>query len=55
MLFSRGGGINANLALEMLEHVIKVVRLWPEIAGKVGVAEKRILQIQANQRLSLLG
>jgi serine/threonine-protein kinase HipA len=48
------GRMKANRACEMLDHVIKTLRLWPEIASKVGVAEVLIQQIRANQCLSLL-
>lgn len=47
-------GMKTNRANEMLDHVTSTMRLWPEIAKKVGVTELRILQIQATHRLNLL-
>jgi len=35
--------------------VITAMKSWPEVAGKVAIAEDRIRQIQATHRLSLLG
>ena len=51
--FAKIGGMKAQRAYEMLDHVIKTISRWSEIADKVGVAEPRILQIQANQRLAI--
>jgi len=48
-------GIKPGRALEMLERVITAMKSWPEVAGKVAIAEDRIRQIQATHRLSLLG
>ena len=47
------GGMKTNRASEMLDHVTRTIRLWPEIANKAGVSESRILQIQATHRLNL--
>ena len=47
-------GMKVNRANEMLDHVIGIIRRWKDIAYKAGVDEKRMLQIQANHRLSLL-
>jgi len=47
------GGMKARRAEEMLDRVIETVRLWPEIAGEVGVPEDRIRPIQAAQCLLL--
>ena len=48
------GGIKSNRTLDLLDHVIKAVELWPNIAENVGVFEINIQQIQANQRLHFL-
>jgi serine/threonine-protein kinase HipA len=47
------GGMKARRAEELLDRVTEAVRLWPEIAGEVGVPEDHIRPIQAAQRLSL--
>ncbi|MCE5207348.1 MAG: type II toxin-antitoxin system HipA family toxin [Chloroflexi bacterium] len=47
------GGMKARRAYEMLEHVIKIIRRWPEFADKAGVAEDRIRKIQNSHRLDL--
>jgi serine/threonine-protein kinase HipA len=49
------GGIKVNRASEMLDRVITSIRTWPEKATEVGIDENIIRQIEANQRLSLMG
>jgi serine/threonine-protein kinase HipA len=53
--FAKLAGIKTNRAYEMLNHVIMIMRTWPDVAEKVGVAEDRIKQIKSTHRLSLLG
>jgi len=49
------GGMKAKRATEMLEHVIKSMKFWVEIASQTGIEESRILQIQSSHRLFSLG
>lgn len=48
------GGMKERRACEMLDHVINVIKRWPEFAAKAEVAEDRIRQIRASHRLDLL-
>ena len=48
-------GIKTNRASEMLDRIIKAMKTWIDCANEAGVAEERILQIQASHRLTLLG
>jgi serine/threonine-protein kinase HipA len=40
-------------ANQMIDRVIEAVRLWPDFAKKAGVADARVMEIQANQRTNL--
>lgn len=51
---ARLAGIKTNRAYEMLESVTLIMRNWPDIARKAGVAKDRIRQIQATHRISIL-
>jgi len=46
-------GIKRARARQMLDSVIEAVRRWPDFAGKAEVPDRRINEIQRNQRIAL--
>jgi serine/threonine-protein kinase HipA len=46
-------GIKKARANQMIDRVIEAVRRWPGFAEKAGVADARVMEVQANQRINL--
>lgn len=46
-------GIKKARANQMIDRVIEAVRRWPGFAEKAGVADARVVEVQANQRINL--
>jgi serine/threonine-protein kinase HipA len=45
-------GIKRTWANNMIESVLDSVRRWPDFAEKAGVSERRMAEIQSNQRIN---
>jgi len=53
LALARAADIKKARAEQIIQRLIQVVHRWPDFAGKAGVSDEQVRQIQANHRTSL--